>query len=382
MRKVLDYKTYVINEGRYDRISGEAVDVLWKGIKMSRILHDMQALPEDALDKEGYMAADLGELSSPRVYFDLVLLIKRTAGMDSAFKVDAGAVNRRGHDPLIEVKLDIDPDEEPRIYSQINPVLQDILRHEIEHLLQGGPSKKPGKAMPVRKRRNYISKEAGNGHEYLMLRDEIPAMVHGMYRQAKTEKKPLDFIFDRYLNYLIADEYFDPVWRDKILAKWKAYAQKNLPAAQWMNEEEELEEDELDLDRFTYLGAFLGDESRKKLLASIIPIYDNTYADHVTLMYGDLRNWKSLGYELGEEVDIIVDGHLAKDGVQTVTVSGINRDGGIPHITISTKEGVKPVKSNDILKSDTPEDINPPIVLKAKIGFFTKNRERYYGPEA
>jgi len=214
-----------INEGRYDELTTKSVRACWPIIKLS----STAGISERTFD--------LGEISAGGVYFDLVLEIKReTLSFPQGFVLDAGAYTQKG-DNLIEILINIDPSKEPQVYSILNAKLKDAFRHEIEHLSQAGKNKVPGKPTATRaKTRNKINVDNKNIYKYFLLRDEIPAMVHGMYKQAKTQKRPLDDIFNEYLDYFLDDKLISSSERDKILKVWIDFAKKNLPAAQYSKE--------------------------------------------------------------------------------------------------------------------------------------------------
>ena len=63
--------------------------------------------------------------------------------------------------------------------------------------------------------------------EYLMTPHEVPALVQGMYKQAKTERKPLSKIMNNYL-----DTYnLKPNDKKDVLVVWNDFIRKNLPRA-------------------------------------------------------------------------------------------------------------------------------------------------------
>ena len=104
--------------------------------------------------------------------------------------------------PYIEVT--IETKEDPKDLSEISFRLANILRHEIEHLTQSGFNTLPGKYLPDDQyKRNRVTEK-----EYLLLPKEIPAAVHGIYRQAFKMKIPFDQMLNEYLleTYLLESE--------------------------------------------------------------------------------------------------------------------------------------------------------------------------------
>ena len=132
-----------------------------------------------------------------------------------------------------------------------------------------------------------------------------------------------------------------------------------------------------DKSKAIYLGAFLDQGNMEKLLKRFPLAYENKWADHVTLMFGKLDKYKSLGYKLGETITIEIDGYVDTEGVQAVRVKNINSTNSIPHITLSTDKGVKPFKSNSVLNHS--RNIKPvTFKVKGRVGFwFTDGKISY-----
>lgn len=112
----------------------------------------------------------------------------------------------------------------------------------------------------------------------------------------------------------------------------------------------------------SFLGIFLTSESKGKILGRFPAIHDNIYAEHVTVLFKptveNLITMKNSGL-LGKTFDIIVTGYSENEMGQAVKVEvpdAIFAEGRIPHITISTSNGIKPVYSTELL---TTEDITP-----------------------
>jgi len=113
-----------------------------------------------------------------------------------------------------------------------------------------------------------------------------------------------------------------------------------------------------------YIGIFLDSESKARLLNRFPFLYDNMFADHVTVIFkptsDNLKSMKEAGL-LGKTFDLNVTGYSFDENCQAVTISapGVSfPDGKIPHITISTKKGVKPVYSNELLANNGIEPVN------------------------
>jgi len=217
------YKNYnqFLNEGSYDKLAGEIVDAIWPIIKLTSPKGEHEMLQ-----------FDLGEFNDKVFIDDAQLFIKREAVSNSrGVIVDAGAYPSVNG---IEFIVTLDPAKEPQSYQKLNAVLQDAARHEIEHLTQGGENRRPSKVKITGSIiRNKISGDKGNLYKYFLLKDEVPAMANGMYRQAKTEKRPLNDVFNEYLDYFIDQKLMTKTERNKVLKTWITFAKKNLPKAQY-----------------------------------------------------------------------------------------------------------------------------------------------------
>lgn len=108
----------------------------------------------------------------------------------------------------------------------------------------------------------------------------------------------------------------------------------------------------------------LSKESRKKLLSLVKPSFEVVHAEHITLQYPAYQD-ECLNL-IGQKEKILVTSHKSNGEIETVTVS-IDKDlpcgNKIPHITVSAKKGVAPVKSNEMLASGVFE-INEPLNLE------------------
>ena len=65
---------------------------------------------------------------------------------------------------------------------------------------------------------------------------EIPALVHGFYRRAKLERRPLDEIMVEDLDDDISKGNLTKEQASQILTLWIDYAKKHLPHAQYSGE--------------------------------------------------------------------------------------------------------------------------------------------------
>lgn len=114
--------------------------------------------------------------------------------------------------------------------------------------------------------------------------------------------------------------------------------------------------------KFTYIGLFLTEESRERLLGSIeIPLGSHTYADHCTLLFArtqkDHENAGKvkLAYRnslinkvKSQRMTITHIGCNGKAVAVKVSLRGLACCNDTPHITVCTMNGGKPFDSNSI----------------------------------
>ncbi|KAG7380164.1 NEDD4-binding protein 2 [Phytophthora pseudosyringae] len=129
-----------------------------------------------------------------------------------------------------------------------------------------------------------------------------------------------------------------------------------------------------DVGGLTYLGLFLDDDSQQKLLTKIPPAHPNRLADHVTLFYRP-NNQYTRDAELGAPFTIRGVEIVQNEGVQTLRVELDERlpwqiRNKIPHITLSTVDGVSASYSNDLLECTSAKRtmLNPPIECTGHLG--------------
>jgi hypothetical protein len=124
----------------------------------------------------------------------------------------------------------------------------------------------------------------------------------------------------------------------------------------------------------TFLGLFLDEGSQQKMLAQIPTVHPNKVSDHVTLFYKPNRQY-ARDAELGASFALRGVEEVKDERGQTLRVElddrlSLQMRNKIPHITISTKDGVSASYSNDLLENEaaTRTSIDPPIELTAQLG--------------
>ena len=140
--------------------------------------------------------------------------------------------------PRVSIGFKIDRFELPRMWEQIAFDLRNIIRHEIEHLMQDGPNVKKGKEMDsdLGRRRELMTGEKPwwkiwrdklKDAEYYKLEKEVDANLQGLYLKAKKIRKPLEQVIDNYLKFNLN---LPPEDQEGIKALWRERAPKiNVP---------------------------------------------------------------------------------------------------------------------------------------------------------
>ena len=130
-------------------------------------------------------------------------------------------------DDSIVVEVSLDELYGKSFYEEIIYKINEDIRHEIEHLLQ---------EMGVGDRESLELKNSSNYEttfDHHKDRGEVAALVHGFYRRAKLEKKPIDTVMLEDLNKDILDGRITVEEGDKLLQLWLIYSINNLPKAQY-----------------------------------------------------------------------------------------------------------------------------------------------------
>lgn len=117
--------------------------------------------------------------------------------------------------------------------------------------------------------------------------------------------------------------------------------------------------------KIVYIGFFIDEESRKKLLEVFPPKHGTVHADHVTLKFKpsdtDIERFELFRKKSGL---LVVTKEFSDDKGQCVEVVGMPEldHAQTHHITISCADGVKPVYSNELLKSGTGKGVFPLVL--------------------
>lgn len=234
----------LLNEGMYDKLVGEINRDIFKTLKSALAGSGTQEKPKkykgyqvhkdpvpttgmDTMFFSEKRSLYVGEYSDPISGVDTEVQLKVAVTEDG---VQSGKVYIDGFAeadqdyPYIEIHIGIHPQDGEKIFSKIQPVLRDVIRHEIEHLTHGKDSSslKPSKtlrgdtAMRVK-----IKSNPELFYKYFLLPKEVDANIHGLYSKAKTTKKPYQVVVDDYLDSLVDDGIITPKNRELIYKTWK-----------------------------------------------------------------------------------------------------------------------------------------------------------------
>ena len=207
-------KKPLLTEGRYDTITRKVVRDIMKAVTEGD--SDSYNLPWDISTEQEYEQEGLS--------FSLELDIVRTNDVE-IFEVRT-AVADEDEENIIMMTIILGPRFNSQKLQKLFYKLQEDIRHEIEHFTQIGPNR-------IKDRPTYKGSTANlkttYGHHKNVI--EVPALVHGFYRRAKLEKRPLDEIMMDDLDSEIERGLLTKNQAQKLLTLWISYAKKNLPSA-------------------------------------------------------------------------------------------------------------------------------------------------------
>ena len=202
----------LIVEGRYDKLTNQISNILFRLFKDTH----------DKGNKDGKFELTVGpddeDIHSDQFEFDLEGIVEIT---DDEYFVDGGAnegFDDRGNEitPLLSVKFKIP--KNPK-WSTISMDLKDVVRHELEHLTQGGENERPGKYMEDDQLlRDLIDADVLPKSQYFKLEKEVDAMLQGLYFKAKKSRLPFKKVIDDYLDKV----GLTPQEKEEVLNIWKS----------------------------------------------------------------------------------------------------------------------------------------------------------------
>jgi len=131
-----------------------------------------------------------------------------------------------------------------------------------------------------------------------------------------------------------------------------------------------------------YTAAFLTDAAKIELknwwrLKTKGELLQNEFAHHMTIKFKPSPD-EVLAMPIGEPVTLTVIGYAEDESGQAVLVipNGVISSNDIPHVTVSTADGVRPVYSNELLARGV-EEVRDGPELGAIVGFHNGKEIRY-----
>jgi len=211
----------IIKEGRYDSFTRQIVKDIMEIINTSDSKLDTDyELPYDINGEESYIHE-----SGLDIELDL-----RINKVEEPIKYGKKTIPFYVHtyiatDNVLVMDIVIDKTKGKKYYEQLFYKINEDIRHEIEHYTQEKFDNKP--------KNNVNTAEYSTTFEHHMDPTEISALVHGFYRRAKQEKKPLDQIMSDDIQKEIKDGNLTPEEGEDLMKVFIEYAKKNLTKAQY-----------------------------------------------------------------------------------------------------------------------------------------------------
>ena len=134
--------------------------------------------------------------------------------------------------------------------------------------------------------------------------------------------------------------------------------------------------------KLLYVGVFLTEDSKTKLLEMSPSGHENVHAHHYTVWF--YRDEPKLDFDSvpwGKMVDLKVTAFAADAKATAARVEPVSwaPPRAHPHITISTDEGIKPFYSNTMLDAGMTE-IEADFTLRGRVGWLSNKGALYFAP--
>jgi hypothetical protein len=215
--------TEFLNEGAYDTLVGTLQKDIFQHWKKSF----------EQRKKIGHYEKEysLTDKKGREIEFILLAEINFAKSEEGKYTVDGASDTgniRKDDIGFLVVKFEVDPRDLPTMWEEIYHDLGDVVRHEVEHLTQGGWNVRPRKKMKddISTRAlihsNHLPKKM-----YFLLNMEVDAMLHGLFYKAKKTHRPFKDVIEDYLGVKQQLSLED---KTEVLKKWSARAkQLSLP---------------------------------------------------------------------------------------------------------------------------------------------------------
>lgn len=158
----------IINEGRYDNIVRKVVKDIMSVVKYQK--EGEYVLPEDISDKMVY--------TSPKLYSPFSIELTLNTSED----VETVEVNGEYYpnEDIILIEIVSNPNLDREILEELHFELNELVRHEIEHMSQ------------LDRGEEFPEYEPEDSLEYYTQKHELEAQLAGFIRRAQKERKPLE----------------------------------------------------------------------------------------------------------------------------------------------------------------------------------------------
>lgn len=174
---------------------------------------------------KGVQHIDLGTYHYPKhdIETDIQLYFMITEAFESGDVYVDGAMMFENSHCVMELQIGISHLDYERAFSKLQPLLRDVIRHEIEHITHDkkSPCAKYSKLMRGDTAMRIRIENSDDNYKYYILPKEIDANIHGLYAKAKTMRIPYQEIIDDYLDSLVQYEIINRKQRRIIYNKWK-----------------------------------------------------------------------------------------------------------------------------------------------------------------
>ena len=224
--QVLRFQEFInesLNESVSPTLVREIINDIITFVKATKNLYELKGEEAHQFDFKPYKSKEYPVIFDGEI--TVKCLIIREESNSLQIEASAGEEN-----PNIQVVIQIDPRFEPQVYRTLYMKLTHDIRHELEHIEQY--EKRPEILTPVEERK-AINRNPKRTIDYFLMPEEIEAMVSGMYNRAKKEKRTLDSIFREYLGYYVNEKLITTSQEKQVISKWKEYANKRFPEAQY-----------------------------------------------------------------------------------------------------------------------------------------------------
>ena len=185
----------LIMEGKYDRIVRQIVNDILSIFKTKKV--GEYQLPDDLRETESYY--DYLEFDKP---YSLNLSIKESEDVET-FEVDGDLYYK---DDVIDIEILVNPNSGNEILNDLVNELNEVVRHEIEHILQyqGGRRSK---------------KEISDKFKYYTHKYEIGAQKAGFERRARREKNDMETLVRNWFKKYPHRHSLNPEQQERVIQK-------------------------------------------------------------------------------------------------------------------------------------------------------------------